>query len=53
MSMSMLDYSKLILENVGFDAMLFQKELRKAFQRLLEPEAEELMIWCIARYNFP
>ncbi len=53
MSMSMLEYSKVILENVSFDPSLFIKELRKAFKRLMEPEAEELMIWCIARYNFP
>lgn len=53
MSMSMLEYSKVILENVSFDASLFIKELRKAFQRLVEPEAEELMIWCITRYKFP
>lgn len=53
MSMSMLEYSKVILENVSFDATLFIKELRKAFLRLVEPEAEELMKWCIARYTYP
>lgn len=53
MGMSMLDYSKVILENVSFDADLFIKELRKALQRLLEPEAEQLMCWCLARYHYP
>lgn len=51
--MSMLEYCKVILESVSFDHALFVKELRKAFKRLLEPEAEELMIWCIARYKYP
>lgn len=49
----MLEYSKVILENVSFDASLFLKELRKAYKRLLQPEAEELLIWCVARYQFP
>ncbi len=53
MSMSMLEYSKLILENVSFDPALFLKELKKAFQRLMQPEVEELMTWCVARYTFP
>lgn len=49
----MLEYSKVILENVSFDASLFLKELKKAYERLLQPEAEELLIWCVARYQFP
>lgn len=51
--MSMLEYSKVILENVSFDSSLFLKELRKAFQRLLPAEAEELLVWCVGRYQFP
>lgn len=49
----MLDYSKVVLENVSFDAELFIKELRKALQRLIEPEAEQLIRWCLARYKYP
>jgi hypothetical protein len=51
--MSMLEYCKVILESVSFDHALFLKELRKASNRLHKPEAEELMIWCISRYNYP
>lgn len=53
MSISMLEYSKLILENVSFDAALFLKELKKAMTRLVQPEVEELLTWCVARYSYP
>lgn len=53
MAISQLEYSKLILEKVSFDAQLFLKELRKAVSNLVFNEAEELMTWCIARYQFP
>ena len=52
-SMTMLEYSKIILENVSFDASLFLKELKKASKRLLQPEAEQLLIWCVGIYQFP
>jgi hypothetical protein len=51
--MSMLEYYKVVLENVSFDSALFLKELRKAFKRLIQPEAEELLAWCVGRYQFP
>lgn len=53
MATSMLEYSKMILENVSFDAALFRKELMKAIQRLIEPEQEALLTWCMARYQYP
>lgn len=53
METSMLEYSKTILEKVGFDAQLFRKELLKAIKRLMEPEREALMQWCVARYCYP
>jgi len=53
MAISMLEYSKLILEQVGFDATLFRKELQKALRRLITPEQEELLCWCVARYAYP
>jgi len=53
MATSMLEYSKMILENVSFDAALFRKELMKAVQRLVEPEQEALLTWCMARYQYP
>lgn len=49
----MLEYSKLILESVSFDAVLFRKELLKAIKRLLQPEQEQLLVWCLSRYNYP
>jgi hypothetical protein len=53
MAISMLDYSKIILENVSFDAQLFKKELMKAVKTLVENEREELLVWCLARYQYP
>ena len=49
----MLEYSKLILEQVGFDAVLFCKELQKALNRLMENDREQLLCWCVARYAYP
>ncbi len=53
MGLSMLEYSKVILESVSFDPALFKKELIKAVNRLMDSEAEQLLTWCVARYQFP
>jgi hypothetical protein len=53
MAISMLEYSKIILENVSFDALLFKKELMKAVKSLMENEREELLVWCLSRYHYP
>jgi hypothetical protein len=53
MGLSMLEYSKVILESVSFDSALFRKELLKAVKRLVDNEAEQLLAWCVARYQFP
>lgn len=45
MPRAMLDYTKIILQKVSFDAKLFTKELKKAISRLLPSEIEELKIW--------
>jgi len=42
----MLKYAKEILTKVSFDAMLFEKELRKAIKMLMKHERTELEIWC-------
>ncbi|GIV36489.1 MAG: hypothetical protein KatS3mg032_0868 [Cyclobacteriaceae bacterium] len=42
---SMLDYCKLILKAVQFDARLFRKEYRKSLLRLNQLEAVELKRW--------
>ena len=41
----MFDYTKAVLKKVSFDVNLFCKELKKAMQRLLPYEIEELKIW--------
>jgi len=45
MKTSFLDYYKLILQKVSFDPALFDKEYRKALQRLRPDEAEQLRKW--------
>lgn len=45
MSNSMLEYSKMVLKKVSFDALLFSKELKKALKTLLPHEIEELKAW--------
>ena len=46
----MLDYVKLILSKVSFDAILFEKELRKAIDALVKHEVEELRDWCYNKF---
>ena len=41
----MFDYTKAVLAKVSFDPQLFCKELKKAMNRLLPHEIEELRIW--------
>jgi len=51
MGISMLDYSKMILEKVSFDAQLFQKEFKKAISKLMPSDALELKDWCASRFG--
>jgi predicted metal-binding protein len=51
MKKSMLEYSKIILEKVSFDAQLFEKELKKAFGWLLEKERKELEEWVNLQFS--
>jgi hypothetical protein len=41
------DYTKIILEKVSTDPLLFSKELRKANKNLLPYEIELLRIWLV------
>lgn len=41
------DYTKLMLERVSFDPVLFTKELKKAIKNLLPYELEQLIKWLI------
>jgi lactate dehydrogenase-like 2-hydroxyacid dehydrogenase len=49
--MTTLDYVKVILEKVSFDAKLFEKELRKAIKNLLTEEIRELRAWCSEQFG--
>lgn len=50
MIQSMLEYSKLILQKVSFDEVLFKKEWAKAIKVLLPDEVQMLINW--ARQQF-
>ena len=45
MARAMYEYTKTVLKKVSFDTNLFCKELKKALQRLLPYEIEELKIF--------
>lgn len=47
MARAMYEYTKTVLDKVSFDAALFCKEVKKALQRLLPHEIEELRLWII------
>lgn len=49
--MRMLNYFKTVLSKVSFDALLFEKELRKAIKALIADEVNELRQWCYARFG--
>jgi len=49
--MKMLNYFKTILSRVSFDALLFEKELRKAIKSLIADEVQELKSWCYANFG--
>jgi hypothetical protein len=47
----MLNYVKTVLTKVSFDALLFEKELRKAIKLLLADEIKDLRTWCYTRFG--
>jgi hypothetical protein len=47
----MLNYVKTVLTKVSFDALLFEKELRKAIKALIADEVNELRRWCYTRFG--
>ena len=49
--MTTLDYVKVILQKVSFDAKLFEKELKKAIKTLLSDEIKELRTWCSEQFG--
>ena len=50
-AMTTLDYVKVILQKVSFDAKLFEKELRKAIKTLLADEIKEFRTWCSEQFG--
>jgi hypothetical protein len=49
--MAMLNYVKTVLSKVSFDALLFEKELRKEIKVLIADEVNDLRNWCYARFG--
>lgn len=47
----MLEYCKKILSKVSFDKNLFEKELVKAIQKLLDKELKVLKKWCYKKFG--
>lgn len=45
MARAMFEYTKTVLQKVSFDVSLFCKEVKKAVQRLLPYEIEELRVF--------
>ena len=48
---SRLEYAKLILHKVSFDARLFRKELNKSLTWVSREEAIHLKEWVVANYK--
>ncbi len=48
--MNMLNFSKTVLTKVSFDDQLFEKELKKAINRLMVDEVEELQSWAFQQF---
>lgn len=48
MARAMFEYTKTVLNKVSFDVTLFCKEVKKALQRLLPYEIEELKLYILA-----
>lgn len=47
----MLEYIKTILKKVSFDIKLFEKELKKAINQLINGDLNELKNWCYTNFS--
>jgi len=47
----MLNYVKTVLSKVSFDALLFEKELKKAIKMLIAEEIRDLKNWCYTSFG--
>ena len=50
-SLAMLNYVKTVLSKVSFDALLFEKELKKAIKMLIAEEIRDLKNWCYTSFG--
>jgi hypothetical protein len=51
MAITLLEYIKIILQKVSFDAKLFEKELKKAIKMLVADEVASLQAWCYEQFG--
>ena len=51
MKQSMLEYTKTILEKVSFNLQLFEKELKKSLNHLVDQEILELQKWIAEKFG--
>lgn len=51
MAITLLEYIKVILQKVSFDAKLFEKELKKAIRMLVPEEVTTLKTWCYEQFG--
>ena len=51
MTVTLLEYFKIILQKVSFDAKLFEKELRKAINQLIKSDLIVLKKWCYEQFG--
>ncbi|MFD1816824.1 hypothetical protein [Pseudarcicella hirudinis] len=49
--MTTIEYVKMILSKVSFDAKLFEKELKKAVKSLVIEEIKQLRDWCYEQFG--
>ncbi len=47
----MLEFTKVVLKKVSFDADLFRKELAKSIEWLNNSEKKQLRAWCLAYFG--
>lgn len=50
-TITMYEYSKIILEKVYFEPKIFRKELRKALRQSTSEECKNLMAWCRSKFR--
>jgi hypothetical protein len=49
--MTILEFTKIVLEKVSFEPTLFRKELKKALRKMSDEDFKNLMNWCRTRFG--